>query len=226
MERAAWLRDVRRSAEQRWDQQYAATYDQTAEPMTPTHRAFVSRVVEATPMDGTILDAPCGTGKYFDVIRSAGRTVVGVDQSAGMLEQARAKFPDVRLEKIGLQELPFEREFDGVICVDAMENVPPDDWPLVLANLRHALRPGGLLYLTVEEIDRAKVDGAYEDAQARGLPAVHGEYVGPGHGYHYYPERSRVAAWLSEANVEIVEDGFSPADGYGYYHLLLRPRQT
>jgi hypothetical protein len=31
------------------------------------------------------------------------------------------------------------------MCVDAMENVFPEDWPQVLANLRRALRPGGHL---------------------------------------------------------------------------------
>jgi hypothetical protein len=53
---------------------------------------------------------------------------------------------------------------------------------------------------------------------------VHGEYVGRVHGYHYYPERSQVAEWLAGANLDLVEDGFSPGDGYGYYHLLARPR--
>jgi hypothetical protein len=30
-----------------------------------------------------------------------------------------------------------------------MENVPPEQWPLVLANLHRAVRPGGVMYLTV-----------------------------------------------------------------------------
>jgi len=41
-------------------------------------------------------------------------------------------------------------EFDGAICIDAMENVFPEDWPRVLANLKHAVRPGSPVYLTVE----------------------------------------------------------------------------
>ena len=28
------------------------------------------------------------------------------------------------------------------MTIDGLENVPPEDWPLVLANLRRALRPG------------------------------------------------------------------------------------
>ena len=82
----------------------------------------------------------CGTGKYFAMVLDAGRRVVGTDQSTGMLARARARFPAVPLERVGLQELDFEAEFDAVMCIDAMENVPPEDWPTVVGNLRRALR--------------------------------------------------------------------------------------
>lgn len=31
----------------------------------------------------------------------------------------------------------------AVLTIDVMENVPPEDWPRVTANLRRAARPGG-----------------------------------------------------------------------------------
>lgn len=84
------------------------------------------------------------------MLQQAGAQIVGVDQSGGMLRQASTKFPEVPVQKIGLQELGFADEFDGAICVDAMENVFPEDWPVVLANLIRAVRTGGPVYLTVE----------------------------------------------------------------------------
>ena len=42
---------------------------------------------------------------------------------------------------MALQDLPYVRELDAVMTVDAMEHIPPDDWPLVLANVRRAVRP-------------------------------------------------------------------------------------
>jgi hypothetical protein len=42
-----------------------------------------------------------------------------------------------------LQELSFEAAFDGAMTVDAMENIPPEDWPVVIANIRRALKPAG-----------------------------------------------------------------------------------
>ena len=49
-----------------------------------------------------------------------------------------------------LQDLPYRDEFEGVLCVDAMEFIPPEEWPPVLERFHQALRPGGWLYLTVE----------------------------------------------------------------------------
>ena len=115
-----------------------------------------------------MLDAPCGTGAYFELVRASGRQVVGIDQSAGMLAQARAKEIATRLEQVGLQELAFDAEFDGAMTIDAMENVPPEDWPRVLANLHRAIRPGGHLYLTVEVVDDSEIEAAFAETTANG----------------------------------------------------------
>ncbi len=105
-----------------------------------------------------------------------------------MLAEARAKGIAVSLEHVALQDLAFDRAFDAVMTVDAMENVSPEDWPLVLARLHRAVRPGGHLYMTVEEVDEVTVEAAYASLSANGLPAVRGEVVeGDVAGYHYYP---------------------------------------
>jgi ubiquinone/menaquinone biosynthesis C-methylase UbiE len=222
MDRPTWLREQRLRAETDYDTRYSATYDTDAEPMTSIHRRFVRRVVRASPVGGTVLDAACGTGKYFGIVLSAGRKVVGVDQSVGMLDQARAKFPTAELIKSSLQELDLEPDFDGLLCIDAMENVPPEDWPAVLANLHRVLHPDGLLYLTIEEHDQADIDAAYADGIARGLPLVPGEILFHGTDYHFVPTRSQVAAWVADEGLAIIDQADSPGDGYSYWHLLMR----
>ncbi len=42
----------------------------------------------ACPAGSMIVDAPCGTGKYFTMVAAAGHRVACADQSAGMLTQA------------------------------------------------------------------------------------------------------------------------------------------
>jgi SAM-dependent methyltransferase len=224
MDRRAWLDELRAAVEKDYTDD-APTYDAGYDPVTPVHRRFVGLLVESCPADGTILDVPCGTGPYFAIVLAAGRHVVGGDQSAGMLAEAHAKHPDVRLEKVGLQELAFDREFDGVMCIDAMEHISPEDWPLVLGNLHRAARPAGQLYLTVEEVDESEHDVALAEAEALGLPAVRGEHTGPETGgYHFYPTRDQVRRWLDAEGLAVVDETDESLDGYGYHHLLLRSR--
>ncbi len=109
------------------------------------------------------------------------------------------------------------------MCVDAMEHVPPEDWPAVLGNLVRAVRPAGHVYLTLEQIDPRDVDQAFAELTAADAPAVRGEVVaGDTGGYHFYPDRDRVGGWLADAGLEIVEDTDEWLDGYGYRHLLVR----
>jgi SAM-dependent methyltransferase len=224
VDRRAWLAE-RRAVVERDYAGDAPTYDAGYDPVTPVHGRLVDRVIASVAPSGSLLDAACGTGPYFAAIEAAGRRVVGADQSAGMLAVAREKHPNVPLEHVGLQELAFEREFDAVMCIDAMEHVPPEEWPTVLANLHRAVRVGGLLYLTVEEVDEGEHDAALAEALMCGLPAVRGEHVGAETGgYHYYPDRDRVRSWIDRAGFEVVDEADEPLDGYGYHHLLARSR--
>jgi SAM-dependent methyltransferase len=184
---------------------------------------FVERLMATCPPGGVVLDAPCGTGQYFPLVAAAGRRVVGIDQSGGMLQQARARGIAVALHQIGLQELRFAAEFDAVMTIDAMENVFPEDWPLVLANLHRAVRPGGHMYLSVEEVAESVVDGAFAALIALGLPVVRGEVIEGGAApYHFYPGRGLVTQWRGAEGLAIVERDTEVHEGWGYWHLLLR----
>lgn len=222
MDRRSWVEARRRATEEGFDAVYSPTYDQDDSPITPMHRRFVNRVIERCSRDGRVLDAACGTGKYFEMIMESGRQVLGVDQSAGMLSVAQAKHPDVPIQKLGLQEMDFVAAFDGAICVDAMENVFPEDWPRVLRNLNRAVRPGGPLYFTVETIDEREIETVFAKATADGLPIVRGEHTLRGGGYHFYPSAVQVAEWIEGAGLAVTEDDRSEAGNYGYYHVLAK----
>jgi len=223
VDRDAWLRERRAAVEAQYDAE-APDYDAEGGMYpVPLHAAFVDRLVASTPAQGQILDAPCGTGKWFAQVAAAGRRVVGVDQSAGMLAHARAKGIAESVERVGLQELAFEGDFDGAMTIDGMENVPPEHWPLVVANLRRALSSGGHLYLTVEEVDDTEIAEAFDRQTAQGLPSIRGEVIeGDTAGYHYYPGREQVLAWLSDVGFDVVDEAFDQQDDWGYRHLLVK----
>ena len=218
-DRQSWLKERRRLAEVRYDAVFSRDYDEKYGDISPTHRRFVQKLLSLTHPGARILDAACGTGKYWGMILEAGRRIVGIDQSSEMLRKAALKYPGVPSQKMGLQEMKYVSEFPAAMCVDAMENVSPEDWPLVLANLASALKSGGYLYLTVEVIAHDELEDAYKKSRQMGLPVVFGEYAHHG-GYHYYPEKRRVEEWLSGADFEIVEREL----GDGYLHYLVKKK--
>lgn len=218
MDRNDWLQQQRQETEHGYDKVWAPLYgEKWGLYPNASHMQFIGKFLQLFPASGTILDAACGAGRYMPALLEKGHSVFGIDQAQGMLDHARAKFPAVELEKMGLQELSYSDRFDGAICMDALEHAPPEAWPVILSNFHRALRPGGYLYFTVELADEQEIELAFQQGQANGLPMVYGEWLND-EVYHYYPSMSQVRDWLGQTGFEILEEG----EGDGYHHFLTR----
>lgn len=97
-----------------------------------------------------LLDAGCGTGASTAALCSVAphAEIVGVDGSAGMLEQARAKrWPDtVRFVHSRIEDLAdagVSGPFDGIFAAYLVRNLPDPD--AQLREFRALLRPGATL---------------------------------------------------------------------------------
>jgi SAM-dependent methyltransferase len=218
MNRSTWLRELRRSTEERYDSVYAPIYDdQWGGEIALSHQHFLEKFLDLCQPASRILDAACGTGKYWPPILSSGRTVFGIDQSKQMLLHANAKYPDVEVEKLGLQEMSYENAFHGAICIDAMEFVFPEDWLVVLNNLYRAIKHKCPLYFTVEIADETDIETDFRKGREMGLPVIYGESAHEG-GYHYYPKIEIVKEWITQVGLILVEDAY----GDEYQHFLVR----
>jgi SAM-dependent methyltransferase len=218
MERSLWLAAKRRSIAERYDTLWAPIYDDNwGSVIAPTHAQMYARFLALTAPGGAILDAACGTGKYWPLVLDSGRIVYGLDQSGEMLKRAKAKYPQGAIAKLGLQEMSFWSAFDGASCLDAMEFIFPEDWPKVLANFHRALKPAAVFYFTVELAEADEVAAAYAAGIAAGNPLQYGEWL-EGGGYHYYPALDQVRAWLAAAGFSILEE----TTGDEYQHFLVR----
>jgi demethylmenaquinone methyltransferase/2-methoxy-6-polyprenyl-1,4-benzoquinol methylase len=129
----------------------APTYDRYASALSfgqdPRWRRFlVSRL--AVGPDDTVLDVATGTAAVaLELVRQTGCSVVGVDQSREMLDEARrrlllaAETKRVRLVEASAQDLPFEDgSFDGLTAAYLLRYL--DDLPVDLRELARVLRPG------------------------------------------------------------------------------------
>jgi cyclopropane fatty-acyl-phospholipid synthase-like methyltransferase len=240
MERAEWLQQMRDKLESLYDYLSPLYWSKFGLYANETHQAYLGKFLERVPPCSTLLSAACGAGRYDGTLLEAGHSVVGIDQSAGMLSRARERFREARYEKMGLQEMDFREEFDGAICIDAMEHVCPEDWPGILQNFREALKPGGVLYFTVVLAKADELQKAYERAKGQGLPVVFGELAAEVEeayertlgqpvavadeadeaAYHYCPALEQVRAWIGEAGLAIEEEG----RGSWYAHFVVSKR--
>jgi len=242
MERAEWLKKMRSMAEALYDRfspHYWVRYGFTVHER---HREFLQKFLERVTPGGAVLSAGCGAGLYDGLLLEAGHPVTGIDQSAGMLARARERFPKVRYEKMGMQEMAFRAAFDGVLCMDALEHICPEDYPLILRKFQEALKPGGVLYFTVDIDPSEDLEFAYQQAKAQGLPVVYGELVDRVDAayaqmmtsdqpvpseledaavYHFYPSLDQVRQWIAQVGLAIEEEGA----GDEYYHFVARKKE-
>ncbi|WP_250401759.1 class I SAM-dependent methyltransferase [Streptomyces cellostaticus] len=108
----------------------------------------VARALAPLGPFGDGLDLCCGTGAGAGLLAGlCGRSVTGVDFSAGMLDVARRRVlpggPDVGWVRADARALPFGRAFDLVVSFGAFGHFLPRELPGLFAQVRSVLRPGG-----------------------------------------------------------------------------------
>jgi SAM-dependent methyltransferase len=114
---------------------------------------FLVDALRVAPGD-RVLDAGCGPGRHALAFARRDVDVVGVDLSPHFIELARASADSlgvgrrVRFEVADVRTLPFDSEFDAVICLCqggfGLLGGGPDEGE-ALARFRAAVRPGGRL---------------------------------------------------------------------------------
>ena len=241
MERAEWLKQMRERSEELYDHFSPLYWVTFGLGEDITHREFLQKFLGKVAPHSSLLSAACGAGRWDGRLLDAGHSVLGIDQSEGMLVRAREHFPEIQYKKMGLQELDYREAFDGAICVDALEHVSPEDWPGILERFREALKPAGLLYFTVELPEGEDVEASYQRAKAMGLPVVSGEVadrvdeayeqlkalgnipleIADASVYHYHPPLEQVRTWVGQAGMAIIDEG----TGKWYEHFLVRKSQ-
>jgi ubiquinone/menaquinone biosynthesis C-methylase UbiE len=94
-------------------------------------------------------DFACGTGIVTGLLRRPGRSVLGVDRSAGMLSLAAGRLPGAVLRADATAVPLASGGLDAVVIIWLLHLL--EDAAPALAEAARVLRPGGLLITTVDK---------------------------------------------------------------------------
>ena len=150
----------------------------------PARRAGEAELVEALPESlDRVLDLGCGDGRLASLVLDARpevQQVVGLDNSAPMLERARARFGGddrVLIRRHDLAEpLPPLGEFDAVVSGFAIHHVDHDRKRALFGEVTAMLRPGGV-FANLEVVECATPELQEEFHRRIGRPAADPEDI-------------------------------------------------
>jgi len=151
---------------------------------------------------GALLDLGCSSGSFLEFMRSDSWKLYGIEMSA---EGARAaeKRSGAQVFVGNIVDAPFPREsFDLITCFDVLEHLYEPR--RVMARVGEWLKPGGVFYVQVPNVDsaEARVFGSY----------WHGFEL-PRHLFHYSPASLKFLAESAGLREVLLETRRNPAVG-------------
>jgi len=146
----AQILEERRRRSLEFFDRHARQWDDLCRSLLPVSE-YLDTLLAAVPAGITVLEVGVGTGGLLTELEDKNRTVIGVDHSPAMLEEARRRLLASGLSGIELRlgemtHLPLPNESVGCVVANMVLHHAPDP-AAVLGEIRRVLTPGGLLLL-------------------------------------------------------------------------------
>ncbi|MFI6325704.1 class I SAM-dependent DNA methyltransferase [Nonomuraea sp. NPDC050556] len=176
---------------------------------SPLERAMLVVFAELVRGEGPVADVGCGPGYATAFLRDLGVDAFGMDLSPGMVELARAAYPDLRFEPGSMEAVDVEDgALAGVLARYSIIHTPPEEVPAAFAEFARVLAPGGHLLISFQAHDDGDVE-AFDHTVTLA--------------YRWSPDR--VAALLREVGLAevarlVIAADQDPKRGFPQAHLL------
>lgn len=127
---------------------YAATWPGLS-PESPLEIALIDRFAsDLGGRGGRVTDVGCGTGRVTEYLHGRGLDIDGIDLSPGMLEVARAAYPQLTFSVGSMLDLPIDdASRAGILAWYSTIHLPLEQLPTAYSEFARVLEPGGLLLL-------------------------------------------------------------------------------
>jgi trans-aconitate methyltransferase len=117
---------------------------------------WLRRFADLLPAAPHVLDLGCGAGEPIAAwLMDQGFRVTGTDFADDMLALAQARWPDGDWRVADMRAFDAAEKFDGIIGWNSFFHLTPEEQRTCLPRLAQALRPGGVLMLTVGTFEGA-----------------------------------------------------------------------
>lgn len=146
-----------------YDAKTVETYDKSAEEMAAHFTNYVDGVsnkdidktfeLAGNPIDARVVEIGCGAGKDAKYLFEKSGWYAGFDPSEKLLAMAREHVPGANLTKDDAVHYEYPRALDMVFAMASLLHVDREDFGVVMDKLAAAVRPGGLVCLTLKEAD-------------------------------------------------------------------------
>ena len=199
----AWLSHPPKPVEMH--QHYTEAYDElisAAGENSPGRWGFRHAALAPYEQSGALLDLGCSSGAFLQSLSGGNWHLFGIEMSAESAKMAQAKTgAKVFVGEILDAQFP-PASFDAITCFDVLEHLYEPR--RVMARVGEWLRPGGIFYVLVPNIDsaEARVFGSY----------WHGLEL-PRHLFHYSPASLKFLAESAGLHEVSLETRRNPAVG-------------
>lgn len=107
----------------------------------------LEQFLEYLPENAEVLDLGCGSGRDGKYLEEAGCYVTLMDGSRQMCRLAEI-YTDQEVLCMTFEEMTFDEVFDGIWACASLLHVPGREMDDILEKVIHALKPGGILYMS------------------------------------------------------------------------------
>lgn len=119
----------------------------TAEEASPREVELITRWAQT--LDGPVIDAGAGSGRWTNYLNQMGLEVMGMDITPELVAIGRHQYPGVALNLGPMDSLlASDGYLAGILAWYSIIHTPPEDLPAILTEFNRALRPGGSVLLS------------------------------------------------------------------------------